>query len=167
MPPFDFTQNMPQAAQPFDYMKLFNIGGQNQPSMDVPYSPQTDVLGGGSQVGGMTQPGWQNPYQWQSWGDSKGIGDFFGANAKIFGAGFDMLSKGVGAYTGIKQLGLASDALALEKKRFNTNLANQVKSYNTQMGDRIAGRSYATEAERQAALAAAQLPDPTQKKKGG
>jgi hypothetical protein len=117
---------------------------------------------------------WQNPYAYQGWGvgaaDGAGfggkLGTYLGGNANLFGAGMNILSKGLGAYAGIKQLGLATDALSLEKKRFKTNLANQTQSYNTQMADRIAGRSYASEAERVAALSAAQLPDPN-KRKGG
>lgn len=63
-----------------------------------------------------------------------------------------------GLYLGIKQLGLAKDQFKLSKEAYKTNLANQTASYNTQVGDRIAGRNYATEEERQAALKAAQLP---------
>jgi len=60
-------------------------------------------------------------------------------------------------YLGVKQLGLAKKSFNLQKEAYRTNLANQTQSYNTQVQDRITGRSYATEEERQAALKAAQL----------
>lgn len=72
--------------------------------------------------------------------------------------GADALSKLGGIYLGIKQLGLAQDSFKLQKQAYKTNLANQTQSYNTQVSDRINGRSYNTEEERQAALKAAQLP---------
>lgn len=118
---------------------------------------EAPVVSGGPTV----QPLYTNLADAGSWGN------YFGANAGMFAKGFDILGKGISAYTGLKALGVAKDSLALEKKRFKTNLANQTSSYNTQVADRINGRSYASEAERQAALLAAQLPSTPEKKKGG
>lgn len=120
--------------------------------------------------GGMSSPG-------DSGGNFGGMGgggqlDILGKLKSIFGGGSgsgggwlqgaatgaDALSKLGGLYLGIKQLGLAQDSFGLQKKAYNTNLRNQTQSYNTQVSDRINGRSYNTEEERQAALKAAQLP---------
>ena len=86
------------------------------------------------------------------------IGDWMGKNGQTIGNWANVFGQGMQAYLGLKQLSLAKDALKFEKKSFKTNLANQVDSYNTQMKDRITGRYYATEEERQAALRDAELP---------
>ena len=46
-----------------------------------------------------------------------------------------------GAYNSGQQLGLAKDAFGLQKRAFETNLANSIASYNTALEDRIRGRS--------------------------
>jgi len=97
-------------------------------------------------------------FRYQPLSQSRGFGDYMGANMPLFSAGLDGLSQLGGLYLGIKQLGMARDNFNLNKRAFETNLANQIRSYNTQVSDRIAGRSYASEEERQAALRAAQLP---------
>lgn len=86
------------------------------------------------------------------------IGGWLGKNGAAIGQWGNLASQGIQAYVGLQQLGLAKDALKFEKKAFKTNLANQVDSYNTQMKDRVTGRWYATEEERQAALKDAELP---------
>jgi hypothetical protein len=167
-------------AEQFDlYSYLRELNGPSpNASVNVPYSPAgangtppsgMDVAGPG------VLPG-TNPYAWQGWGvgaaEGAGfggkLGTFLGGNAKLFGAGADILSKGIGAYTGLQALSLAKKSFAQEKKAFNINLANQTQSYNTQVGDRIAGRSYGSEEERQRALEEAQLTDRSSyAKKGG
>lgn len=106
-------------------------------------------------VPGATLP---NPYAYTSYNQAGGFGKYVGANAPLFGAVLSGVSQLGNLYLGIKNLGLASKAFKLQKEAYKTNLANQTSSYNTQVRDRIAGRSYATEAERQAALDAALLP---------
>jgi hypothetical protein len=86
------------------------------------------------------------------------IGGWLGKNGQTIGNWAGIASQGIQAYTGLQQLGLAKDAFKFEKKAFKTNLANSVDSYNTQMNDRVTGRYYATEEERQAALRAAEIP---------
>jgi hypothetical protein len=98
------------------------------------------------------------PLGYTSFSQAGGIGNYIGANAPLFSAGLNALSQGVGIYTGLKSLSLAKKSFNLQKDAYQTNLRNQTQSYNTQVQDRIAGRSYATEAERQAALQAAMLP---------
>ena len=85
------------------------------------------------------------------------IGSWFGKNGAAIGQWGNLASQGIQAYLGLKQLSMAKDALSFEKKAFKTNLKNSVSAYNTQMKDRITGRQYATEEERQAALKAAEL----------
>lgn len=47
-------------------------------------------------------------------------------------------------FIGLKSLGIAKDQLAFSKEAFNTNMANQKKTYNTSLEDRIRSR-YVTE----------------------
>jgi len=86
------------------------------------------------------------------------LGGWLGKNGQTIGTLGGLAMKGIEAYVGLQQLGLAKDAFKFEKKAYKTNLANQVDSYNTQMKDRTTGRWYATEEERQAALKEAELP---------
>lgn len=44
-------------------------------------------------------------------------------------------------YLGMQSYGLAKDQLALQKQAYQTNLANQVSSYNTALEDKIRGRT--------------------------
>lgn len=120
-------------------------------------------LSGGSPAGPVGAPGVpptvpNNPFQYTSWDQAGGLGKYIGANGQLFMSGLNALSQGVGIYAGLKNLSLAKKSFNLQRDAYKTNLANQTQSYNTQVSDRIAGRSYATEEERQAALAAAQLP---------
>ena len=103
----------------------------------------------------------RNTFGYTPWGGGAGEArgaSYFGANAPLFSAGIQGLSQLGNVYLGIRQLGLAKDSFNLNKRAFETNLRNSTSAYNTQIRDRIAGRSYATEAERQAALEAALLP---------
>lgn len=52
----------------------------------------------------------------------------------------DLLGSIGGIYGAFKQLGLAKDQLNFSKETFRTNLANQTKSYNTALEDRLSGR---------------------------
>lgn len=45
------------------------------------------------------------------------------------------------AWTGMQSLGLAQDQLQFQKDAYNTNLNNSIQSYNTQLEDRIRGRT--------------------------
>jgi hypothetical protein len=152
-------QQSPVAQPAFDWRELVRLNGNQTGGFQ-----QSPVGVGGNST---TAPAWRNPFAWQSWDASSGLGDFLGANAPLLMGGLQTLSGGIQAYTGLQGIGLAKKALQQEKKAFNINLSNQTQSYNTQVGDRIAGRSYASEAERQAALAAAQLVDRSKYGKGG
>jgi hypothetical protein len=87
------------------------------------------------------------------------LSGWLGKNGQTIGNWANVLGQGVNAYVGLKQLSLAKDALKFEKNAFKTNLRNQTQSYNTQVKDRLTGRWYATEEERQAALKEAELSD--------
>lgn len=86
--------------------------------------------------------------------DSLGRGWLSGANGGgLFGGGnalegFSSIAQGLASlgslYTAFQGIGLAKDQLALQKKAFNTNLANQRQTYNTSLEDTIRAR-YATE----------------------
>ena len=45
------------------------------------------------------------------------------------------------AWNGMQSLGLARDQLQFQKDAYNTNLNNSIQSYNTQLEDRIRGRT--------------------------
>lgn len=138
-------------------------------SQQMPYSPGFGIPGGVQKTG--TEFTWRNPYSYTPWDQSKGFGDYLGNNMNLFQGVAGLGLAGLGAWMDWQQLGLAKDALKQEKKAFNINLANNTQSYNTQVGDRIAGRWYASEADRQAALDAATLTDRSsyakKDKKGG
>jgi hypothetical protein len=85
-------------------------------------------------------------------------GSGLGWNLGTINAGIQGIAQLGNLYMGIKQLGLAKDSFNFQKKAYETNLKNQTQSYNTQITDRVNGRSYNTEEERQAALKAALLP---------
>lgn len=82
-------------------------------------------------------------------------GGFWGGFNKIFGSdafanSVNLISSLGSLYGGIRQLGLAKDALNFQKEAFNTNLNNQRQSYNTALEDRARAR-YAQEGSGQAA----------------
>ncbi len=162
--PYSFV--MPTAA-PRSWNYLDTLPELSAP-LEVPYSPvaANSVLPT-SGAPTATVPGFNNPWAYTSWNKAGGLGNYLGANAPLFLGGLQALSGAVGAYTGLKGLSLAKDAFKQQKKEFNINLSNQTQSYNTQMADRINGRSYATEAEREAAMAAALLTDRSTYGKGG
>lgn len=130
--------------------------------IQVPNSPMAPSVA--SPPGG-TLPQLQTIGGYQPWGANlpanatfgTKLGSYFGANGQMFGSIANLASQGLNAYLGLQGLSMAKDALNFEKKSFKTNLRNSVQSYNTQMQDRINGRYYATEEERQAALKAAEL----------
>lgn len=68
----------------------------------------------------------------------------FGWNNNTFQS-IGSVMQGVGSlgslYTGLQQLGLARDAYKLQKDAYNTNLTNSVSEYNTNLEDKIRGRT--------------------------
>lgn len=78
-----------------------------------------------------------------------GVGsDIAGAmpgNGLNFGQKLDLGLKGVGTVAnlvlGLKQLSLANKQYGLQKRAFETNLTNQVRSYNDSMSDRLRARA--------------------------
>lgn len=151
----------------YDFMSQPLMPSVNQWGNDT-FSDLALISGNGPQNQGQNpsfgapaiQP--RNMFSYTPWGSgqgqARGLG-YFGANMPLFSAGIQGLSQLGNVYLGIKQLGLAKDSFNLQKRAFETNLANSTSAYNTQIRDRIAGRSYATEEERQRALEAALLPE--------
>ena len=142
-----------------------NNWGVNIPGLEIsggaaPGFDMSRLAALGGYTGGGT-PQVPSQFGYTPWGrgpgEARGL-NYFGANMPLFSAGIQGLSQLGNIYLGIKQLGLAKDSFNLQKRAFETNLANSTSAYNTQMRDRIVGRSYATEEERQKALEAALLP---------
>lgn len=91
-----------------------------------------------------------NPLKFDPYGSKSGGGSDFGWNNATLQTGLQGLStigNLWGAYQGNK---LARKQLALATDAYNTNLTNQIKSYNTQLEDRIRGRHSPTNAIGQA-----------------
>jgi hypothetical protein len=136
--------NGPQTQEPTQW----GMNPYGSPSVPTPGgSGGTDLLSILSQLGKVSGA---------AGGGAGGSG--LGLNLPTLNAGINGIAQLGGLYLGIKQLGLAKDSFKLQKQAYKTNLANQTQSYNTQVSDRIAGRNYNTEEERQAALKAALLP---------
>lgn len=92
-------------------------------------------LFGGNGSGGFTLPSaaalnTTDPFSFQG---------AFGKDGWGFGA-LSGLSGLLGAYTGLQQLKLGKDNLALQKEAFNLNANNSIQSYNTRLRDVYASR---------------------------
>lgn len=148
----------------FNSADLYNLGrGMPAPPWaggDLNYNMGAN---GAGNVGGLPQLQAISGYQpWASnlpstAGFGTKLGSWLSGNGQMIGNVADLAASGLQAYLGLQRLGMAKDALKFEQKSFKTNLRNSVQSYNTQMKDRITGRYYATEEERQAALKEAEL----------
>lgn len=109
-------------AQTFDWSRLFA-------------NPNTNGMPAG--VGGMPQFG---STAVPAAPTNTGIGSWF-SNGNNLGAIASGLSALTSMYMGSRQLGIARDALDLQKTAFNTNLNNSIQNYNTSLEDRIRGRT--------------------------
>ena len=69
---------------------------------------------------------------------STGIGMNIGTGQMAFQG----LSSLAGILGGMESMKLAKDSFKLNKQMSNTNLNNQIKSYNTQLGDRTRSRGF-------------------------
>lgn len=70
-------------------------------------------------------------------------GGFFGGMSGLdkVKLGLDAFTSLAGLYGSFKQLGIARDALNMQKEFGNANLNNQIKSYNTALADRSRARA--------------------------
>jgi hypothetical protein len=121
-----------------DYLSDFQMNPTSNESLGMNFSPD---------LGGM--PNWGNdPTVTGSYGDAPTFdpmsnqqgGSDFGWNiptALTALQGLSTVGNLWGAYQGNK---MARKQLALSTDAYNTNLTNQIKSYNTQLEDRIRGR---------------------------
>lgn len=103
------------------------------------YSPEAIGLGSTPMLGNwVLGDNAENPLLKAS-GNGLGWGDMkFMDKAKI---GLDGLSTVAGLVMGLKQLSLANKQFNFQKQFATTNLANQVKSYNTALSDRLRSRA--------------------------
>ena len=65
----------------------------------------------------------------------------FGYNLDTAKFGIDALSALGGLYAGLQGVKQAKEQFNFQKDYANTNMANQIKSYNTTLGDRITSRA--------------------------
>ncbi|UKL14809.1 hypothetical protein C121_76 [Stenotrophomonas phage C121] len=80
------------------------------------------------------QPNFQMPQTQQ-------VGQGFGLNMNTFRTGLGAINAIGGIYTGLQGLGMARDNLRLQKRAFETNLANTTKAYNTTLEGRARSRA--------------------------
>lgn len=121
----------------FDYLPMFNngVGADQQYNFSqigsLGYQPTQSNLLTGDSVGGIIPPG-----------DEAG-GFNFGNLLNFDNLG--SIAQGIGSlgqlYMGGQQLGLARDTFNQTRDAYNQNMANQTKTYNTALEDRIRGRS--------------------------
>ena len=140
--------NFGSLGNSYDYLSPFKVDSVSNQSLGMNFSPD---------LGGM--PNWGNdPTVTGSYGDAPTFdtignqqgGSDLGWNMGTLNTGFKglaTLGNLWGAYQGNK---LARKQLALSTDAYNTNLTNQIKSYNTQLEDRIRGRHAPTNAIGQA-----------------
>jgi hypothetical protein len=82
-------------------------------------------------------------------GAAGGLGGM-GTLGKV-GVGLQALQSLAGMWMGMKQLSLAKKQFRFQKDITNTNLANQIKSYNTALSDRARSRGF-TEGQSQSQI---------------
>lgn len=88
---------------------------------------------------GLNQGGMPSPDPSGSWWNR--AGGFLKENGETIGLGVNALGALVGGFNSFRNYGLAKDNFNLQKRAFETNLANSTRSYNTSLEDRIRGRS--------------------------
>ena len=105
----------------------WNTGGNTQPmSFSMPTSDQFQML----QDANVDFMG--RPIAPQSFADMTGL--------QKLTAGMSLAGNLANIWSGLQQNRLARDNFNLQKGVMNTNLANQIASYNTALEDRVAGR---------------------------
>lgn len=78
-----------------------------------------------------------------SGGSTSGLADSLGMNIPTLQLGLGALGSLAGIYSGFQANKLAKDQLSFTKNITNTNLNNQIKSYNTALEDRARSRATA------------------------
>ena len=121
------TGNIQPSVGAFQWANNGNSNmGFNTPAMA--YQPDTSLAGslGGSNSTPLT-----------------GLSDQLGMNIPTFQLGLGALGSLAGIYSGFQANKLAKDQLNFTKSVTNTNLNNQIKSYNTALEDRARSRATA------------------------
>lgn len=91
------------------------------------------------------------------------LGSWLGGNGQMIGGIANLASQGLSAYLGLQQLGMAKKQMGREWTAARANFENTADAYRTATNDRLTGRYYATEEERQAAMKDAELSNTTLK----
>lgn len=102
----------------------------------VPGQSSASIADLGALGGGSTTPGTAAAAQ-----GAAGGGFQFGANIPTFQLGLGALQTGFGLYNSMQQNKLAKQAFNLTRDVTNTNLNNQIASYNTALADRARSRA--------------------------
>lgn len=120
-------------------------GGQNQqsttPAMNFGATSAGDYLPSGTGLQSILGGGTNTSMQ----GATSGAGALsgLGMNIPTFQLGLGALGSLAGIYSGFQANNLAKDQLSFTKQITNTNLNNQIKSYNTALEDRARSRAVA------------------------
>ena len=133
-----------------DYLSDFQMNPTANESLGMNFSPDLGGMpnwGNDPTVTGVSNT---NPLKFDPYGSKSGGGSDLGWNNATLQTGLQglsMIGNLWGAFQGNK---LARKQLSLATDAYNTNLTNQIKSYNTQLEDRIRGRHSPTNAIGQA-----------------
>lgn len=123
-----------------DYLSDFQMNPTSNESLGMNFSPD---LGGMSNWGNdptVTGVSNTNPLKFDPYGSKSGGGSDFGWNNATLGTAFKglaTLGSLWGAFQGNK---LARKQFSAAQDAYNTNVTNQIKSYNTSLEDRIRSR---------------------------
>lgn len=134
----------------YDYLSPFKVDSVSNESLGMNFSPDLSGMpnwGNDPTVTGVSNT---NPLTFDPYGSKSGGGsDLAWDNATLGTAfkGLATLGSLWGAFQGNK---LARKQFSAAQDAYNTNLTNQIKSYNTQLEDRIRGRHSPTNAIGQA-----------------
>ena len=135
---------------PNDLMSWYSNLGVPLPANTSGLGLAPSVMPGNSNLGSTTNlatdPNWAGVPNWAKTGKNPGSGPStgdtgFGWNLDTMKVGVDALSAIGGLYNAFQSNKLAKDQFAFTKEVTNTNLNNQIKTFNTTMEDRARARA--------------------------